>query len=377
MRKSGLNMEQVKISNRANILKYVNDVGASSRKDMAQAIGLTPAALTQICTSLIEDGILVETGTLDNPIGLAGRRKVLLEINYSHSFFAAVAIEIEETTVAISDMQGNVLAKEVIPTDKKISAEDFLRNIAFVLDTLVKNSKKDVKMLCVTVPGIVETEKAVSVHSYGIWDHPVEVGKILHDQTGLEILLENNVNAFSLAEVLFGIGKEFDNFLLLKWGPGVGSSIVINREVYQGRHGKTAEIGHSIVNPNGKKCSCGKNGCLETVISYHSILEFLKFDQDNFASALKNADEKTKQNIEDIFSTFAVTIVNCMALLAPNRVVLCGRLFKDEYIRRKVINRCMELDKNISAERILYTSLSTSEGVIGPAAMFIQKTLFS
>ena len=73
IRHTGANMETVRRRNRAAILKYINDHGPASRKDLAEALGLTPAAVTQICTDLFE-GILIETGINVKSNG-AGRKK--------------------------------------------------------------------------------------------------------------------------------------------------------------------------------------------------------------------------------------------------------------------------------------------------------------
>lgn len=74
IRHTGANMETVRRRNRAAILKYINDHGPASRKDLAEVLGLTPAAVTQICTDLFEEGILIETGINVKSSG-AGRKK--------------------------------------------------------------------------------------------------------------------------------------------------------------------------------------------------------------------------------------------------------------------------------------------------------------
>ena len=373
----GLNMEQVKQSNRASILKYINDSGESSRKDIAKAVQLTPAAVTQICNVLIEEGLLLESGTIDNPSGAAGRKKVLVKINYESRHPIVISIEQQETTIAVTNMKGDILKQEIINTDTRKEPEDFLKDVAFVAKNLLQICGFSTDLICVTIPGLVDRENGISILSYGIWNQKVNVCKILKEELGVDVCLDNNVRAYSLAELIFGVGKEQPNFLLLKWGPGVGSSIVINGKIYEGRHGKNPEIGHMIVNPNGERCSCGKKGCLETIISYHSLQKIMKFDQDNFAYTLKTADENTKQKFDEIFSTFAVSIINCIATLAPNRVVLCGKLFKDEYIRNIISEKCMELDSSMNSERILYTTISEKASIIGPVAMYIQKKLLN
>ena len=78
---SGINLENVKISNRSAILKLLNDCGAMSRKDIAQRLGLTPATVTQISMKLLAAGILCEKGELEEE-KRAGRPKVLIDIKY-------------------------------------------------------------------------------------------------------------------------------------------------------------------------------------------------------------------------------------------------------------------------------------------------------
>ena len=68
------------------------------------------------------------------------------------------------------------------------------------------------------------------------------------------------MNAFAMAELLYGMGREYDNLLIIKWGPGVGSAIVIDDQLYEGRHGKAAELGHYIVERDGRLCGCGRQG---------------------------------------------------------------------------------------------------------------------
>ena len=104
-------METVRRKNRATILQYINDHGPASRKDLADVIGLTPAAVTQICTELLREGILQETGQNVEQSG-AGRKKVLLDIDYRVAYVYAINIEPEYTTIALSDLKGEQIACE-------------------------------------------------------------------------------------------------------------------------------------------------------------------------------------------------------------------------------------------------------------------------
>ena len=91
MRKAGMNMAQVKKQNRSSILNCVNECEPVSRKDIADLIGLTPAAVTQICSELIQEGVLEEQGFETQSVR-AGRKKVLLNLNYNCFYVITVNI---------------------------------------------------------------------------------------------------------------------------------------------------------------------------------------------------------------------------------------------------------------------------------------------
>ncbi|MBR3228376.1 MAG: ROK family transcriptional regulator, partial [Erysipelotrichaceae bacterium] len=372
MKKTGINMEGVKKQNRSLILHTINRMGPMSRKDLASITHLTPASITMISNSLLSDGLLEEAGTVKGEGGMAGRHKILLDINGEKHLTLTVNIEAEETTIALCDCKGRLagdVSVKTIKTDRKLEPELFLRRIAGICREITEIQPEDVRekiaFLSVGISGIVDRERKISVHAYGVWDREVEVGRIMEEELGLEVLLFNNVEALALGELLFGIGRTYDNLLLIKWGPGVGSTIVINGQIYEGRHGKSAELGHYIVDRNGRRCNCGRTGCLETVVSYKALRELLDFPMNAFEDAFSSTDEETKKALREKIDLFARCIVNTATILAPNRIVLCGKLFGGETIRKELISACQSYDKGFNERRILYTGLCDREAYIG------------
>ena len=379
-------MERVKKENRSLILKYINDNGPVSRIDIAKATGLTAASVTQITTALISEGILHETGIRSESSGPAGRKKVLIGINAESAYVISVNIEIETTTIAICDLLGEVLTAgskrlfRALPTESSVSPEDFLSKISDccreLLLALSKQKQKKIKCVSIGIPGLVDSTAGISLHAYGIWDEPVNIAAFFEDALGYPVLLENNVDAFATAEILFGLGRSQDNLLVIKWGPGVGSTIVIDKKVYQGRHGKTAELGHFIVEKEGRKCSCGRNGCLETVVSQKALQAIMEFQPDSFGEAYENASAPVKRKIDSHIDLFARSIVNTCTIIAPNRIVLSGILFKSPLIRNMLIDYCKKYDPSYGENRILYTGLSAKETYLGPVAIYLN-TLYN
>ncbi len=396
MKHAGMNMGQVKKQNRSSILNYICEVGPVSRKDIAGATGLTPAAVTQICTEFISQGMLFETGATEKGAG-AGRRKVYLDINYDWTYLFAINIEQERTTVALCNMRGDIKELQTLNTRTGVcetSSEPGKGSVntqpgdpMVLLEAIITSCqkmmeehpgwKRKIQGISVAITGIVDQEKGSSVQAYGIWKQEVMVCPILSKALGLPAIIENNVNAFAMAELMYGLGKQYDNLLVIKWGPGVGSTIVIDNKVYEGRRGKAAELGHFIVERNGKLCSCGRHGCLETKVSYQAMNELKPFCQDGFAGAYLQAKSKGESDVYDeAIDLFARTIVNSMTILAPNRVVLCGRLFKDAQIRQLLIERCKSYDERYNENRIIYSTLAAKEDYIGPVAAYVHHEIF-
>lgn len=379
IRHTGANMETVRKSNRSAILKFINDNGPVSRKDLAEVIGLTPAAVTQICTDLLGEGILVESGTNAQSQG-AGRKKILLDINYDVAYVFAINIEPEYTVIALSNLQGKQIALKKCKTKGEESPGDFLDELAQVCLAMKEEHKakaKNIAAVGVGITGLVDKTQGVSSKAYGIWEEQVDIRQILSKALGLPVLLENNVNALAVAELIYGTGREHDNLMVIKWGPGVGCAIIIDQQVYEGRHNKAAELGHFIVEPSGAQCSCGRRGCLETKISYQALNKIRPFSQSDLGFAYEAAKREHREKaFDDAIDMFARSIVNSATIMAPNRIVLTGELFQSQVIREQLIQSCGSYDASWGEGRVVYSELWDRENYIGPVAICAKHLLF-
>lgn len=375
---TGINMGQVKLQNRSVILNCINESGPVSRKDIAQITGLTPAAVTQICNYLMEQGLLVETGIKTKGKG-AGRRKVLLDLNYDGFYVLSITMEPEETVVALCNIQGRLVEQIVRKTQTDIAPKEFITLVAEDCHRILNNHPEEESRLLgasVGITGLVDRQKGVSLHAYGIWEEEVAIRDLFMEELDITVVVENNVNAFAMAEILFGLGTEYDNLVVVKWGPGVGSTIVMDHRIYEGRHGKAAEIGHFIVESGGLLCSCGRRGCLETKVSHQALSSICSFAPEEFGRVYEASFGAERAAFDKAIDLFARTIVNTTTLLAPNRVVLTGNMFYSELVRKELISRCNYYDNKLDEHRILYTGLAEKEHYIGPVATFVQEEIF-
>ncbi len=397
---TGINLENLKSNNRSAILRLLNDQSALSRKDIAQALGLTPATVTVICADLIEAGILRELGELEED-KRAGRKKILLGINYDRYYALSVSIESPETCVAVSNLKGDRVRFRRLQTNTAVPPGQFLRQIAHLCLLLLEEENippSSVLGVGVSVPGIVNEETGASLHAYRIWEKPVQVGSVLRKHLGMPVLVENNVRAFAEAELIFGGGKQAENMLFVKWGPGVGSAIVLNKQVYDSRRSKNAEIGHFAMNSQGRLCRCGRRGCLETFAGTHAMAEQLRerctpetmpelyravkgdlseIAARNFTRFLELNDPAMWEILEWDVGMLARSVCNAVTMLAPDQVILYGKLFDQPALLRRFMDACREIDPQYGESYLLRSSLGDKADFIGPLALVMNRLFLS
>lgn len=395
---SGMNLVNLRTMNRSKLLKLLNDRGPMPRKDIAAKLGLTPAAVTQICSELLEEKILQEGGALPEE-GRVGRKKILIGLNYRYAYILGVCIESEETTVSVGSMRGECRQKRVLKTDSNVEPEVFLQQIADTIRGIMADlnlKEKQFLGIGISVPGPVRSKEGVSEHAYRIWNDAVEIGAFFRARFSLPVIVENNVKAFAEAELIFGAGKEQDNILLVKWGPGVGSAIVINKRIYDNQKGRTSELGHIHVNGADKLCRCGRRGCLETEVSTHAIAEKVREQctEDfmpivwNFchgaverlqARNIRNwadiPDSGLKKVFDSVIMRMAGVAASAATLLAPDRVVYFGDLFRLAYFKEKFPEYYRKADITYEDGFLEFSRLSDRTDYIGPLALVFNEIL--
>lgn len=396
---SGMNLESVKAQNRSSILKLLNDQGAMSRKDLSERLGLTPASVTTLCSELLEEGMLCEVGEL-SAVKRAGRRKILLDINDRYRYVLSVSIETPTTCVSLCTLRGERLGVKRLQTDAWTPPEVLLRKVADECKLLMWEHEIQREQLLgagISLPGPVDRASGTSTHAYRIWEEPVQVVQLLERWLECPVLLENNVKAFAQAELIFGVGRQKENLVLLKWGPGVGSAIITQNKIYESGTYKTAEIGHVRVEPGGALCRCGRCGCLETRVASHPLVRHLRTVCDpELAPGLWKAAEGdpakiTVHNLDvmaklddpavwQVLETDIETLVNVvggfLTMLAPDQLILYGYMFELPHFLERFIAACKRYDPAYDENYIQMSALNQKIEFIGPLAVVVKELFY-
>lgn len=397
MEYAGVNSQDIKHANRSKIIRLLNDRGNMSRKDIASELGLTPAAVTMICADLISYGILHETGKLNEESKL-GRRKVLLGLNYNYRLALCIGVEVDETFITLCKLNGEIVSQISFETEKDKDADKFIEDICIKALELMKNMncmETNLLGIGISIPGLVDKDKGISYLANRIWNREVDIRGAFAEYFGCPILLENNVKAFAEAEMVYSSGKEEDNIIFVKWGPGVGSSLIIHNTIYDNSKYGFSEMGHLLIRDD-------MTTTLEKEVSTHTIVNKVKevfskehtpelFDRccgkkenitaHNFADWGICADKMLKEILEEKIMLMVKATYNAMALIPTDLVIYYGEIFEVEYIKQKYeekLENLMDIKKN---NRIRKSELSSKLGYIGSLAilfnrLFIEENIY-
>ena len=212
------------------------------------------------------------------------------------------------------------------------------------------------------------------------------------------IALINDANAAALGEQKFGSAKGMNNFIVLTLGTGLGTGIVVNGHLLYGENGFAGEIGHTIIEKDGRQCNCGRRGCLETYVSATGI----KRTVFNFLSKYNDQSELRRLNFEDVtgkqISEFALqndqialkafnytgeilgrALANIVTYFDPQAIILSGGLVdSDELLLNPTLKYFDEFLLNVykGKVQILKSNLQNGEAAVLGACSFAREEIF-
>lgn len=269
------NRDLIRSINRSTVLNTIKTSESISRVEIARKTGLSAATVTGITAELIEDGLVFEKAEGDSR---GGRRPILLAINPQGGYVVGVKLMEKYVVGAITDLEATILSKHSKEHSVQ-SPEVAVDILAEVVNTLVGEIQIPHNRLLgvgMGLAGIVNARDGILRYSPYFGWRDVPFVDLLQSRLQTPIYIDNDVNTLTLNEQLFGSGQGIENFLTVTVGRGIGLGIVVNGQLYRGGYGGGGEFGHTVFDPNGPHCACGKQGCLETYVSDPALLLFAK-----------------------------------------------------------------------------------------------------
>lgn len=214
--------------------------------------------------------------------------------------------------------------------------DEILANMSAAVRQLMKEARDlglgELAGIGIGVPGFVDSGEGIVLHASNLALHNVNLKRWFEREFSVPCTVQGDARVGALAEREFGAAKRHDSLLYIVIGTGVGSGIIVDGRVYEGSHSVAGEIGHTILEPDGEICACGKRGCLETLVSGPQLVRRYKkrtlTDEDITARTLSeraNAGEPdAKAVFRDAAKTLALALANYCTILDPSIVVIGG-----------------------------------------------------
>lgn len=314
--------------NRSAILARLGVRGALSRTELAAMLKVSPALITQIVKDLLAEGLIREAG---ESASSGGRRARQLELSVDVGTAVGVKIASDHLVLVEVRIDGTVIRSASEPFDA--SDRDMVATVAEHVSRFIGSpGTRHVLGVGVGVPGTVADPEAGVVDSTQLGWNGVPLARELRNVLGLPVVVDNNVNAVALTQMIYGTAHGHDDCLVVTIGTGIGAGVIMDGTIRRGAGGAAGEIGHIPVVVNGPQCHCGNRGCLESVIGERALLQRAVDEGILGAQATARAlklladagDERARRVYSDAGEVLGRALAGVVNTLSPEVVIVLG-----------------------------------------------------
>lgn len=394
MQRTGFNNVQVRQVNKSIFLAHLWREKQLSKSQLSQLSGLSIPAVSNILEELLGEGLI------------------------SHSTEKMSRRGVNSGSFQIPQQRAWTLCMSITPTsieyqlaDARLLAVDSLQHIQIdaptpqaLLTVIIECWRRIHRQypertinLALGVHGQVDPVTGVSqTMPQARWKSPIELKYLLEEELGVQVRVDNDCAMLALAEKWQNHSTQVD-FCIINVDYGIGSSFVINDQVWRGSLYGSGQIGHTIINPDGVACDCGRYGCLETVASLSALKKqariWLKTQPDlaNNPDALtidaliekwQQGDSRLHTWVEDSANAIGLSLYNFLNILNINNILLYGRScgFGEEWlntiIRQTGFNPFDHRDTpRTRATQIGFGQLSRQQQLLGIGYLYVEEQL--
>ena len=296
----------------------------------------------------------------------------------------------------IVDQRGNIVSQTVISTKAYPDFADYVKAGVQALQPAIDavGGIQNIRAMGIGAPNGNYYNGTIEYAANLLWEGVVPCAKMFSEALGIPCRVTNDANAAAMGEMTYGVARGMKNFIMITLGTGVGSGIVVDGKIVYGSDGFAGELGHFVIDHSekGRKCGCGRSGCLETYCSATGVTrtarEFLQNSSE--PSLLRELDpekitsydvflaaEKGDKIALDIFeftgNVLGTSCADFATFNTPEAFVFFGGLTKSgEYLMKPLRKAYEENVHNIfrGKTKLLISALKGSEAaVLGASAL--------
>jgi predicted NBD/HSP70 family sugar kinase len=252
---------------RFEVLHALFELGPSTRQELARHTGLSTATVATLINEFLSEGVL-RIATVER--SAVGRPYERLSIDPDRG--RIVGVDVAETYVdaTVFDLALGTLGHAEVALDEHENSQEYVVDgIARAIESAVADSGTERGRIIgvgVSIPGQIRPDAGLVVFAPN-WDwHDVPIEEMLEKRLEISVYVDNPLKAAMLAEMWFGIGRVAKSMAVVNLGTGVGAGITIDGTLIRGETNNAGEWGHTLLRVDGRRCRCGRRGCVEAYL---------------------------------------------------------------------------------------------------------------
>ncbi|CAJ1816028.1 N-acetylglucosamine repressor [Aeromonas dhakensis] len=391
---TGLNNQKVRHHNKQVLLALLYQLKEASKSTLARHCELSIPAVSKILDELVAEGAishseqnLSQRGINGGSYRIASGQGAILCLNISPTSLESILVD--NLITPLDDYAGQKIAPQ--------TPDELLRLIEACYYQHKRRHKGLAIRLAIAVHGQVNPATGVSqTMPQAPWHAPVELKYLLEERLGCEVMVDNDCIMLALAQKWQG-AENVGDFCVINVDYGIGSAFIINGQIYRGALFGSGQIGHTIINPDGSACACGRYGCLETVASLSAIKKrarvfFKQQGADPAALAegrvgtaqllarYQQGDLMIRAMVDEGARAIGLSLYNFLNILNINRIWLYGRScgFGEEWLQT-IIHQTganpFDCSDAVNATHIRFGQLSRAQQVMGIGYLYVERAL--
>jgi len=287
-RRKAKNLQYIRVSNRAEIIRYLSIQHEATRLTLANHLGLTKMSISNIVGEMLSEDLLIEKAAADSQNSPAGRKSTMIALNTDRYMAVGIYISRDELQGVIADISGEihrVWRQPITISNRRESSQirtEFTDSLFVLVDTIMAYTAAQPRanrLLGIGVCSIGPLDLGQGIllappNFHGI--EQVELLSLLGERYQLPVFLDNDNNAAAWGEHLYGAGQNGQHIVYLGLTNGIGAGVISYGRILQGSEGFGGELGHMSIQMDGPLCSCGQRGCLEMFASVPVLLQKTK-----------------------------------------------------------------------------------------------------
>ena len=314
-----------------------------------------------------------------------------------------IGVDLGGTNIAVGIVDENkkIIAKGSVPTFASREGELIIKDMAGLVEELLKSNKialSDVAYVGIATPGTVDDKNGIVERAYNLPFNNFPIAEIFQRYLAVKnVYVANDANAAALGEAMAGAARGSTHSVMITLGTGVGGGIIIDGKIYSGFNGSAGELGHIVIDYNGRQCTCGRRGCWEayssaTALSAVTKEKILECDIKGIPSlmvdeykatgkasartafaAMKKGDKVASAVVDYYIDHLACGIATIINVFQPEILCIGGGICNErEHLLTPLtasVDREQYTRDNTRKTKIVIAELGNDAGIIGAACL--------